>query len=120
MEKQLEVYLTGYKGLIVPHKLYKLALKDQKNASYYLTLACEYAKKNNYVGIYEDMHALQKKSSIFSNLKLPPHDDTWANATHLKYKEESQKKENDIVRAVSNQMREGIRVLLLIIVALLS
>lgn len=110
MENQLNTYLSGYKGLIVPHKLYKLALKDQKNASSYLTLACEYAKKNNYVGIYEDMYALQKKTSMFPNLNLPAHDDAWANATHLKYKEESQKKENDIVRAVNSQMREGIRV----------
>lgn len=110
MEKQLEAYLKGYRGLIIPHKLYKLALKDQRNASYYLTQACDYCKKNNYVGIYEDMYALQKKSNAFLNLQLPARDETWASTTYGKYKEESQKKENDIVRAVSNQMREGIRV----------
>jgi hypothetical protein len=120
MEEQLEEYLKEYRGLIVPHKLYRLAVKNPKDASYYLTQACEYAKKNNYVGIYEDTYALQKKTSAFPNLQLPAHDDDWANATHAMYKEESQKKESDIVRAVSNQMREGIRVLLHLTLALLN
>jgi len=120
MEKQLEEYLKGYRGLIVAHKLYKLAVKNPRNASYYLTQACEYAKKNNYVGIYEEMYTLQKRSSMFPNLQLPPQDTAWVNTTNTIYKEESQKKENDIVRAISNQMHEGIKVLLLITLALFN
>ena len=37
----------------------------------------------------------------------------WSKAEQLKYKQEAQKKEADIVKAVSNQMRDAVRVSLM-------
>lgn len=118
MEKELEKQMKGYKGPIVVYKLRQLASKDTKNASVYLSMACKYARETGLVGLYEEIYNITKKVATFSEVKLPPYDESkiwtgilaWSRAEQAKYKQEAQKKDGEIVKAVSNQMRDAIRV----------
>ena len=110
MEKEVEKYIKGYKGPIVIYKLRQLTLKDSKNASAYLPIACQYARANGYVGLYDDLYVLQKKHTNLADVKLPPYEDSWVRSEKSKYSQEAQKKDGEIVKAVSNQMRDAIRV----------
>ena len=111
MEKELEKCIKGYRGPIVIYKLRQLIMKDAKNASVHLPAACQYARNNGYVGLYDELYALQKKVAALADIKLPPYDEAWSKAEQAKYKQEAQKKDGEIVKAVSNQMRDAIRVL---------
>ena len=75
MDKEIEKYIAGYKGPIVIYKLRQLISKDKKNAAIYLTLACQYARKNGYVGLYDDLYNYQKKSPELADVKLPPYEE---------------------------------------------
>ncbi len=110
MEKELEKYIKGYRGPIVIYKLRQLIMKDPKNAPLYLLAACQYARANGFVGLYDELYSLQKKLPALADAKLPPYEDSWSKAEQAKYKQEAQKKDSEIVKAVSNQMRDAIRV----------
>ncbi len=120
MEKEIEKYAAGYKGPIVVYKLRQLYMKDSKNAQIYMLLAVQYARKNCYVGLYDELYGHQKKLPGLADVKLPPYEDGktnrislmlgWARGEQTKYKQEAQKKDGEVVKAVSNQMRDAIRV----------
>jgi len=112
MELELEKFMKGYSGPVVVYRLRQLAMKEPKNATIYLSAAIKYAKNNGYVGLYEEIYQMQKKVTAFADAKLPTYDDVWSRAEQAKYKSEAQKKDSEIVKAVSNQMRDAIRVFL--------
>ena len=75
MDKEVEKYVSGYKGPIIISKLRQLIVKDPKNAVIYLPLACQLAKANGFVGLYEELYALPKKNVALAEIKLPTYED---------------------------------------------
>ena len=118
MNEKIKDYIERYRGPIVIHKLQLLALSKHEVAEFCLNLATQYAKQNNYIGFYEEIYNVTVKNPKLDGIKLNPREDAWVSTVSAKYKEKSQKKENDIIKAISNQMREGIRVSLYIIIVI--
>lgn len=75
MDSEIVRYISGYKGPIVITKLKQLILKDQSNSNVYLPLACQHARTNGYVGIYEELYAMPKKIPMLAGVKLPPYEE---------------------------------------------
>ena len=75
MDKEIEKYVSGYKGPIIISKLRQLLAKDVRNAGLYLPLACTQAKMHGFVGLYEELYAMPKKNAALAEVKLPPYEE---------------------------------------------